>query len=243
MTETIKGRPKASLPQTTTTTQTFTDRLTQRVASIRPASPWDGIWEGIEHAQLDEKRSSRDVNTEEILREAFTCYVECLEALTKEALKQEVLKEQAEKVLAKQGVYEMLELCSQSALEMKLLLALMELPTVKYCIEEKALVWGDWVLRAQQPFFNGRYRADFTITSKSERSGFVVECDGYEFHGTKEAFVQDRKRDREFLAAGWIAIRFSSTCILENAQACAQWLIDLCPESKVDEKLNAAVGS
>jgi very-short-patch-repair endonuclease len=41
------------------------------------------------------------------------------------------------------------------------------------------------------------------------RAGLVVEVDGYEFHGSKRAFVRDRRRDSALAAAGIRVIRLS----------------------------------
>ena len=35
----------------------------------------------------------------------------------------------------------------------------------------------------------------------------VVELDGYEYHGTRQAFEDDRARDAALTAAGWRVIR------------------------------------
>jgi very-short-patch-repair endonuclease len=37
----------------------------------------------------------------------------------------------------------------------------------------------------------------------------VVEVDGYEFHGSKRAFVRDRQRDTALAAAGIRVVRLS----------------------------------
>lgn len=37
----------------------------------------------------------------------------------------------------------------------------------------------------------------------------AVEIDGFEFHGSRESFHADRKRDAALTAAGWLVLRFS----------------------------------
>jgi very-short-patch-repair endonuclease len=37
----------------------------------------------------------------------------------------------------------------------------------------------------------------------------IVELDGYEFHGTRQAFERDRERDTAMLAAGLITVRIT----------------------------------
>ena len=39
----------------------------------------------------------------------------------------------------------------------------------------------------------------------------IVECDGFEFHSTKEKFKSDRQRDRAFKARGYDVMRFSGS--------------------------------
>jgi hypothetical protein len=39
----------------------------------------------------------------------------------------------------------------------------------------------------------------------------LIECDGYEFHSSKDAFINDRKRDRVFLNNGIEVLRFSGS--------------------------------
>jgi REase_MTES_1575 len=40
---------------------------------------------------------------------------------------------------------------------------------------------------------------------------FVVECDGFEYHTSKDAFVNDRRRDRALNAAGFEVLRWSGS--------------------------------
>ncbi len=61
------------------------------------------------------------------------------------------------------------------------------------------------------------YRADFGFPDLQ----LAVECDGHEFHKTKEQRKHDAKRDRVFTHAGWNVIRFTGTEIHANARECA----------------------
>jgi len=37
----------------------------------------------------------------------------------------------------------------------------------------------------------------------------IIEVDGYETHGTQQAFEHDRRRDQRLKLAGWNVIRFT----------------------------------
>lgn len=50
----------------------------------------------------------------------------------------------------------------------------------------------------------------------------AVECDGHEFHSSKESRGRDAKRDRELQAAGWMVLRFTGTEITADARKCAE---------------------
>jgi very-short-patch-repair endonuclease len=74
----------------------------------------------------------------------------------------------------------------------------------------------------------GKYTADFVIWAALDTS-VLVETDGYNFHErTPEHAEKDRKRDRFFLFAhGMPTIRFLSTEIFRNAEACAMQVIQI----------------
>lgn len=44
----------------------------------------------------------------------------------------------------------------------------------------------------------------------------VIECDGFAYHSTKEAFTRDRKRDRVLTSMGYEVLRFSGTEIFHD---------------------------
>ena len=69
------------------------------------------------------------------------------------------------------------------------------------------------------------YRADFLIELLSEKGlcfRFAIECDGYEYHSSKEQFISDRKRDRDLLSLGIVTIRWTGKEILNNPTFCAR---------------------
>ena len=68
-----------------------------------------------------------------------------------------------------------------------------------------------------QPCFNNidrsgnSIRADLLIWCPAKpNSKLIIECDGYEYHSSKENFIKDRKRDRDFKANGMEVLRFLS---------------------------------
>lgn len=54
----------------------------------------------------------------------------------------------------------------------------------------------------------------------------VIECDGHEFHTSKDQFTRDKAKDRELLQNGIQVMRFSGSEIWRDAGACAQQIID-----------------
>lgn len=70
-----------------------------------------------------------------------------------------------------------------------------------------------------------KYRVDFFIPvhySNREPIGFIVECDGHEFHQkTKEQVERDNARMRDLQKAGYEVIRFSGTEIWNRPIKCA----------------------
>ena len=55
-------------------------------------------------------------------------------------------------------------------------------------------------------------RADMLIWYPPKQNvKLIIECDGYEFHNAKDAFIKDRKRDRDFKINGIDVMRFSGT--------------------------------
>ena len=71
----------------------------------------------------------------------------------------------------------------------------------------------------------GSYRLDLAIFGK-DFSGrefrVAVECDGHEFHKSKEQSRSDRRRDRFLQVHGWHPMRFSGAEIWANADRCAE---------------------
>lgn len=67
------------------------------------------------------------------------------------------------------------------------------------------------------------YRVDFLVLAHNQNGynfNFVVECDGFEHHSSKEKFQNDRKRDRELLHEGYITIRLYGSEIVKDSSGC-----------------------
>lgn len=71
----------------------------------------------------------------------------------------------------------------------------------------------------------GEYRIDLAVFGKDFSGNefrVAVECDGYEYHKSKEQTKIDRKRDRFLLSHGWHTLRFTGSEIWRDAESCAE---------------------
>jgi very-short-patch-repair endonuclease len=55
----------------------------------------------------------------------------------------------------------------------------------------------------------------------------IVECDGFAFHGTREAFERDRAKDRALQAAGWRVVRITWRQLTDDPTTIARQLAAL----------------
>jgi hypothetical protein len=70
-------------------------------------------------------------------------------------------------------------------------------------------------------------RVDILIWSPdNENLKLIVECDGFQYHNTKETFARDRKRDRLFQSKGYQVVRFSGTEIFKDPVGVSVELFD-----------------
>lgn len=69
----------------------------------------------------------------------------------------------------------------------------------------------------------GDYKVDFWVKGTS----IVVECDGYDYHKTKEQISYDCKRHRYLTKEGYDVVRFSGTEINTDCEHCVKELIDI----------------
>lgn len=73
-------------------------------------------------------------------------------------------------------------------------------------------------LVSQHAVKNGAYRLDFAFP----RLELGIELDGYTYHSDREAFNNDRRRQREIEALGWRIIRFSGDELRHDIAACVR---------------------
>jgi very-short-patch-repair endonuclease len=77
----------------------------------------------------------------------------------------------------------------------------------------------------------GKYRADFVfdvLLPFNERTIYVVECDGHDFHDrTKEQAQSDRQRDRFMLARGIKVLRYTGAEIYRDAETVWREIVDI----------------
>jgi len=79
----------------------------------------------------------------------------------------------------------------------------------------------------QEP--QGNYRTDFAfrLDEPGLELAFDVELDGLDYHSDAQAFLHDRIRDRQLVAAGWTVLRFAGTEVVRNASGCVDELFDI----------------
>lgn len=89
----------------------------------------------------------------------------------------------------------------------------------------------------QFPYEN--FRVDFAIFQAHAHgtiTKIIIECDGHEFHErTKKQARRDRSRDRFFTASGWQVLRFTGSEIHEDANACAEQIVELIEHDRADD--------
>lgn len=84
----------------------------------------------------------------------------------------------------------------------------------------------DFVLEPQVSI--DKYRVDFL----EKNTKTVIECDGYDYHKSKEQVDSDCKRERKLSAMGYKVTRFSGVEINQNADACAKELVEILNRNK-----------
>lgn len=74
---------------------------------------------------------------------------------------------------------------------------------------------------AQQPI--GSYRADFLLVGTSQRSAepafVIVECDGLEYHSTREQLHRDEQRQKALQQSGFKVIRFAGKTLFGDPES------------------------
>jgi very-short-patch-repair endonuclease len=81
----------------------------------------------------------------------------------------------------------------------------------------------DWNLIPQWKF--GRWRVDWALELPLGKP-ILIECDGSEFHTSREAVTRDRLRDQLLRRQGYRILRFTGRQIYRDAAGCARkvWL-------------------
>lgn len=87
---------------------------------------------------------------------------------------------------------------------------------------------------SEYPVAGGRYRLDFALPR--ERVG--VEIDGFIHHGTQDAFVRDRKRQRAIEYTGWRVLRFAAQEVLTDPHGCLREVIEFAGMSWTDTSVH-----
>ncbi len=71
-------------------------------------------------------------------------------------------------------------------------------------------------------------RVDFLVWVPNDPTvKIVIECDGYQYHGNKKSFVQDKIRNRELQLRGYQVVHYSGTEIFENPVEVSSNLFDI----------------
>ncbi|MGI8594988.1 MAG: endonuclease domain-containing protein [Solirubrobacteraceae bacterium] len=65
----------------------------------------------------------------------------------------------------------------------------------------------------------------------------IVETDGHETHGTREAFERDRRRDQRLIRAGWRVVRFTWRQVVHEPREVTATLQALLPSSPASQNV------
>ncbi len=78
------------------------------------------------------------------------------------------------------------------------------------------------------PLFGKTIRPDLALWFPADDSvRLLIECDGYEFHSSRDKFRSDRARDRELLEHGYRVLRYSGSEVTSDPIALAKGALDL----------------
>lgn len=71
---------------------------------------------------------------------------------------------------------------------------------------------------------NKRFFADFMIFSENYKNDvkIIVECDGYDYHSSKEQIKKDNERDMILKTAGYDVVRFTGSQIFNDPIKCVE---------------------
>lgn len=71
---------------------------------------------------------------------------------------------------------------------------------------------------------SNNYFLDVAIPSRN----IAIEVDGFEFHSSRQSFEDDRARQNDLVLAGWTVLRFTWRQLWEDADRCAQQILQAC---------------
>jgi very-short-patch-repair endonuclease len=71
------------------------------------------------------------------------------------------------------------------------------------------------------------YWSDWAILNPTRHGALLIECDGRDFHSTKEQLAHDAKKDAEARIRGYRTIRFTGSQIHKDADGCARKIFDV----------------
>lgn len=90
----------------------------------------------------------------------------------------------------------------------------------------------NWIIFIQAGFPKLRRRADAVAwPGKAKGRPVVIECDGFDFHSSKQQMTNDRKRDRQFLKMGYRVVRFTGSEISTHPVGSCRELVRILMES------------
>ncbi len=113
---------------------------------------------------------------------------------------------------------------------------------LSYCFIRKTFEFNSYHITPQAAFPNFKIdnksiRVDFYIWVPSDPSvKIIVECDGFEFHKTKNSFINDKQRDRLFQLNGYNVIRYSGSEIYIDPVEVSTNLFDLINILDIDKE-------
>lgn len=72
------------------------------------------------------------------------------------------------------------------------------------------------------------YRSDWAILrNRRDACALLIECDGLEFHSSKEQRAHDAKKDEAALVRGHLTVRFSGSAIFRQPKECAAKVLEI----------------
>jgi very-short-patch-repair endonuclease len=148
----------------------------------------------------------------------------------KEIMRRQFRTQMHDQARRRQGVYEaMADLCD-SPIERLLLAPLM-------FIQPKCLhPHSDWPLdpskehKLHAQHMVAGYRIDFAYIVTPYRETpirIAIECDGHDFHSSRDQRGRDADQGRALLAAGWHLVRFTGSQIHADPEECVQQIADV----------------